>query len=94
MRPSTCSSGEALLHPNTGKNRVVSVQATMKSSWRRFWIALAAVGLGNAIYLLLMPLLPLKARHTPFRLDWGLLFDFWICVVIFNLLLLFRRKPK
>lgn len=66
----------------------------MKFSWRRFFIALAAVVIGNAIYLLLMPLLPPKAKHTPFRPDWGLVLDFWIWLVIFNLLLLFVRKPK
>jgi Zn-dependent protease len=66
----------------------------MKFSWRRFLIALAAVVIGNAIYLLLMPFLPAKAKHAPFRPDWGLVLDFWICLVIFNLLLLFFRKPK
>lgn len=62
-------------------------------SWRRFFIALAAVVLGNGIYLLLLPLLPERAQHDPFRLDWGLILDFWICVVIYNLLLMFF-KPK
>ena len=62
-------------------------------SWRRFFIALAAVVLGNVIYLFLLPLLPERAQHDPFRLDWGLILDFWICVVIYNLLLMFF-KPK
>lgn len=66
----------------------------MKFSWQRFLIALAAVVLGNIIYFLLLRVLPQNARHTPFRLDWGLLLDFWICMVVFNLLLLFARKPK
>jgi len=64
----------------------------MKFNWRRFFIALAAVVLGNAIYLLLLPVLPEKAQHTPFALDWGLVLDFWICLVIFNVFLLFVRK--
>jgi len=66
----------------------------MKFSSRRFFIALAAVVMGNAIYLLLMPRLPEKARHAAFHLDWGLVLDFWICLVVFNLLLLVIRKPK
>ncbi|HKD14284.1 MAG TPA: hypothetical protein VKE71_07010 [Candidatus Angelobacter sp.] len=64
----------------------------MKFSWRRFFIALGAVVVGNVIYLLLMPWLPENARHAAFRLDWGLVLDFWICVVVFNLLLLITRK--
>lgn len=64
----------------------------MKFSWRRFFIALAAVLMGNAIYFFLMPYLPAKGQHAPDRLDWGLLVDFWICVLIFNLLLLLVPK--
>ena len=63
-------------------------------SWHRFFIALASVVLGNAIYLLLLPLLPERARHDPFSLDWGLLLDFWICLVIYNLLLIFFKSQK
>ena len=66
----------------------------MKFSWRRFLIALAAVLIGNAIYWFLMPYLPQKGRHVPDQLDWGLLVDFWICVLVYNLLLLFMRKGK
>lgn len=60
----------------------------MKFPWRRFVIALAAVIIGNAIYLGLSPFLPANARHAAFHLDWGLILDFWICVVVYNLLLL------
>lgn len=63
----------------------------MKFSWRRFLIALAAVVIGNAVYLGLSPILPSNARHAAFRLDWGLVLDFWICVVVYNLLLLFFK---
>jgi hypothetical protein len=67
----------------------------MKFNWRRFFIALAAVVIGNAIYFALTPLLPQNARHTAFKLDWGLVLDFWICVVVFNLLLMiFKTKSK
>ncbi|HEY6249177.1 MAG TPA: hypothetical protein VI685_04405 [Candidatus Angelobacter sp.] len=64
----------------------------MKFSWRRVFIALAAVLIGNAIYWFLMPYLPQRGRHAPGRLDWGLLVDFWICVLIYNLLLALVRK--
>ena len=45
--------------------------------------ALLAVLAGNAAYLLLMPHLPPVARHTPFRMDLGLLVDFWLCLLAF-----------
>lgn len=64
----------------------------MKFSWRRFFIALAAVLIGNAIYWFLMPYLPVKGQHAPDCLDWGLLVDFWICVLAYNLLLLLVPK--
>jgi hypothetical protein len=67
----------------------------MKFNWRRFFIALAAVVIGNAIYFALTPVLPQNARHAAFKLDWGLVLDFWICVVVFNLLLMiFKAKSK
>lgn len=49
-----------------------------------FLHALAAVLAGNAAYFLLMPYLPSGARHTVFKLDWGLAVDFWFCLVIFG----------
>lgn len=57
--------------------------------WRRFWLALAAVLLGNAIYFSLQRFLPAVGRHTAFRIDLGLVLDFWICVLVFVLLLSF-----
>lgn len=64
----------------------------MKSR-RLFWQSLVAVLAGNGIYfLLLMPHLPAAARHQPFRLDRGLLVDFWVCLLVFAVLRLFWRK--
>ena len=54
--------------------------------------ALVAVLAGNAIYFFLMPHLPLPARHSLFREDWGLLVDFCICAAIFAGLKLKWRK--
>ncbi|MGB9074679.1 MAG: hypothetical protein WCC22_18730 [Terriglobales bacterium] len=59
---------------------------------RNFLDALVAVLAGNAIYFLLMPHLPLPARHSLFREDWGLLVDFCICAAIFAGLKLMRQK--
>ena len=46
--------------------------------------ALVAVLAGNVAYFLLMPHLPLPARHVPPRVDLGMAVDFWICLVIFG----------
>ncbi|MBZ5569889.1 MAG: hypothetical protein LAN64_18825 [Acidobacteriia bacterium] len=49
--------------------------------------ALIAVVVGNAIYfLLLMPLLPPAGRHGIARLDFGLLIDFWVCLLAFGVI--------
>jgi hypothetical protein len=59
---------------------------------RNFLDALVAVLAGNAVYFLLMPHLPLVARHSLFREDWGLLVDFCLCAAIFAGVKLMRRK--
>jgi hypothetical protein len=43
--------------------------------------ALVAVLAGNAVYFLLLPSLPLRARHVPMQLDLGLIVDGWFCLV-------------
>jgi hypothetical protein len=48
--------------------------------------SLAAVLLGNAVYLLLSPSLPVAARHSVYKMDLGMLIDFWFCVVAFGLI--------
>ena len=48
--------------------------------------SLLAVLLGNAAYYVLMPSLPLAARHRLFHVDLGLAVDFWFCVVAFGLI--------
>jgi hypothetical protein len=48
--------------------------------------SLAAVLLGNAVYLLLTPYLPPVARHTVYKMDLGVLVDFGFCVVAFGLI--------
>jgi hypothetical protein len=40
--------------------------------------------------------LPGPARHTAFKFDLGLVVDFWICLVVYGLLELFKRwrRPR
>ena len=58
-----------------------------------FLKALIAVVAGNLLYFfVLTPILPLRARHTIFQIDFGLIVDFWVCIVVFGIVdLLFRR---
>ena len=59
-------------------------------NWPR---ALAAVLAGNLIYfVLLMRALPAWLRHSPFRIDAGLLLDFVLCAAIYLLLGRFVRE--
>jgi quinol-cytochrome oxidoreductase complex cytochrome b subunit len=53
---------------------------------RRFLRSLIAVLAGNAAYFAAVPYLPPGAYHEPWRLDWGLLVDFWFCVAAYGLL--------
>lgn len=46
--------------------------------------ALLAIILGNIVYFLLLPSLPPAARHHPFRVDLGVVLDFWFCLVIYG----------
>jgi hypothetical protein len=60
---------------------------------RRNWLrALAAVLLGNAIYLLALPRLPRAMRHVPFHADLGMVLDFLLCMLFFLLMLRFDRR--
>ncbi|SPE33562.1 hypothetical protein SBA6_290017 [Candidatus Sulfopaludibacter sp. SbA6] len=57
---------------------------------RNFWQSLIAVVAGNAIYFSVQHLLPPRAQHVPFRIDWGLAVDFWFCLVCYGLVRLIR----
>jgi hypothetical protein len=50
-----------------------------------FLESLAAVLAGNAAYFLLMPFLPVTARHVPFHTDLGLIVDAFFCVVAWGI---------
>ena len=53
--------------------------------------ALLAVVLGNVVYFLMSQSLPLAARHQPFRMDLGMVLDFWFCLVAYGLIRTARR---
>lgn len=56
-----------------------------------FLQALLAIILGNVLYFALLPSLPVIARHRPFRVDVGMVIDFWFCLVIYGLIRTMRR---
>lgn len=56
-----------------------------------FLQALVAIILGNVLYFVLAPSLPPIARHRPFRLDLGMVLDFWFCLVAYGLIRTARR---
>jgi hypothetical protein len=53
--------------------------------------ALLAIILGNLAYFLLLPSLPAVARHRPFRMDLGMVIDFWFCLVAYGLIRTARK---
>ena len=53
--------------------------------------SLIAVVAGNVVYFILMPHLPLAARHVPMRFDLGVVVDFWFCVVFLGAIKTFTR---
>ena len=64
----------------------------MRLPWKRWLLALLAILTGNAIYLLLLSMLPPAVRHAPFALDRGLAADFVLCAALYLLLLQFFRS--
>ena len=65
-----------------------------KLSRMNFLQSLAAVLAGNLVYFLLMPHLPLAARHNPERLDLGVVVDFWFCLVFLGVIKTFSKWGK
>jgi hypothetical protein len=60
--------------------------AGSKTTMTNFLYALAAVLAGNAAYFLLMPDLPVPARHVPFQIDFGLAVDAGFCLIAYGIL--------
>jgi len=53
--------------------------------------AFLAIVLGNVVYFVLAPSFPPAARHRPFRIDLGMLIDFWFCLVAYGLIRTARK---
>jgi len=58
----------------------------MSKSAANFLHALVAVLAGNAAYFLLERYLPTRAHHVPFKIDLGMVVDFWFCLVVFGII--------
>ena len=58
----------------------------MSKSTANFLHALAAVVAGNAIYFFAEKYLPAAARHVRFKIDLGMVVDFWFCLVVFGVI--------
>jgi hypothetical protein len=70
----------------------------MSSGTKRWIKYLIAIVLGNAVYFLLAPVLPLAAQHHPYHADLGLFVALWFCVAIYGvielLLFLLQRTRR
>ncbi|HXY15932.1 MAG TPA: hypothetical protein VEI26_15655 [Terriglobales bacterium] len=58
----------------------------MSKSTANFLHALVAVVAGNVIYFVLERHLPVRAHHSPFKIDLGMAVDFWFCLVVFGII--------
>jgi H+/gluconate symporter-like permease len=56
---------------------------------------LVAILLGNAIYfLVILPHVPAAGRHQPFKIDLGLVLDFWTCVACWGVIEMIVRRRR
>jgi TctA family transporter len=62
--------------------------------WSGFFRSLVAVLMGNLVYFAITPYVPRLAQHNIFRIDYGLVIDFWICLVIWGLLAWVSRQSR
>ncbi|HYX52936.1 MAG TPA: hypothetical protein VE783_05755 [Candidatus Limnocylindrales bacterium] len=62
--------------------------------WKRFTLAASAVILGNVLYLWIQRFLPPNAQHQAFRIDLGLVADFWLCVVLYSVFMFLYNKSR
>lgn len=65
-----------------------------KAMMVNFVQSLIAVVAGNVAYFLLIPHLPLAARHVPMRFDLGVVVDFWFCLVVLGVIKTVTRWRK
>jgi len=68
------------------------ISPVSKSTMANLVHALIAVVGGNAAYILLVPYLPVGARHVRSHIDLGLVVDFWFCLVVFGIVKTVAKK--
>lgn len=68
----------------------------MSKTGSNFLHALIAVLVGNGLYFVVERFLPPSAHHSPFRIDLGMVVDFWFCLVVFGVVkaVAGKRSPK
>jgi hypothetical protein len=76
-----------MLNPATSEDEAVSKSGVIVNLLQAF----LAVVLGNVVYFVIAPSLSPIARHHPFRLDLGVVLDFWFCLVAYGLIRTARR---
>lgn len=77
-----------------GRDELTKAMSAARETWTKF---LAAVLLGNGLYVALYPYLPPAARrHRGYWPDLGTLVDFWLCLFVYGLfeLAAFLRKRR
>jgi len=45
---------------------------------------------GNVIYFSVERFLPARGQHQLYQVDWGLAVDFWMCLLCYGVVRLFR----
>lgn len=73
-----------------GREHIKGNSAAGISIARRWAEYLVAILIGNIVYMLIEPQLPLGMRHRLFRVDPGLALDFLFCVGAYGLVRLVR----
>ena len=95
MRNEASIRGIRLGRVRVAKDAMAGRRTTRFNFWPNFWRSLVAVLVGNVIYFLLVaPHLPEAARHHAFAIDIGLAVDFWVCLVVYGLLLSIKKKSN
>ena len=57
--------------------------------------SLLAILIGNLVYFVaILPHVPAAGRHQAFRLDLGLVIDFWTCVACWGVIEIASRKLR
>jgi hypothetical protein len=65
-------------------SRAAAPEKQMTANASRWIRWLVIILLGNGLYFVLYPYLPLAARHQGFQVDLGTLVDFWFCLIVFG----------